>query len=122
MNSPGSPADFFTRQIIRNALTAVGEDMFVALQRTSMSPIIYETLDYAVGITDADGELIAQGNGVITFLGTLDTAVKSVLDRHADIRPGDSFITNDPYEGGGTHLSDVTLVQPVFHGLSLIHI
>ncbi|MDP6686514.1 MAG: hydantoinase B/oxoprolinase family protein [Acidobacteriota bacterium] len=120
MNSPGSPADFFTRQIIRNALTAVGEDMFVALQRTSMSPIIYETLDYAVGITDADGELIAQGNGVITFLGTLDTAVKSVLDRHADIRPGDSFITNDPYEGGGTHLSDVTLVQPVFHGDKLI--
>ena len=37
-----------------------------------------------------------------------------------DIEPGDLFITNDPYEGGGTHLSDVTLVLPVFHEERLV--
>ena len=107
--------DLFTRQIITDALQAIGDEMFVALQRTSMSPIIYETLDFAVGVTDARGEIIAQGNGVITFLGTLDAAVRAVLDRFGDdIAPGDCFITNDPYGGGGTHLSDVTLVHPVY--------
>ena len=63
--------DYFTREIIKNTLTAIGEEIFVAFKRTSMSPIIYETLDCAVGITDAKGEILAQGNGVITFLGTL---------------------------------------------------
>ena len=109
--------DYFTGEIIKNALTAIGEEMFVALKRTSMSPIIYETLDCAVGLTDAKGEILSQGNGVITFLGTLDAAVRAVLRKFdAAVEPGDLFITNDPYEGGGTHLSDVTLVLPVFYG------
>ena len=29
-------------------------------------------------------------------------------------RPGDIFISNDPYTGGGTHLPDINLVSPVF--------
>ena len=109
--------DYFTYEIIKDALSAIGDEMFYALQRTSMSPIIYETLDYSVGVTDARGELIAQGNGVIGFLGTLDAAVREVLRKFGekgDIHEGDVFITNDPYHGGGTHLSDVSLVLPVF--------
>jgi N-methylhydantoinase B len=109
--------DPFTMEIVKNALIALGDEMFYALQRTSKSPIIYETLDYAVGATDARGHLIAQGNGVTGFLGTLDGAVLSVLQKFgADkVRPGDVFVTNDPYEGGGTHLSDVSLVMPIFY-------
>jgi len=33
--------------------------MFITMQKTSMSPIIYEVLDFAVGITDAKGDLIS---------------------------------------------------------------
>jgi N-methylhydantoinase B len=69
-----------------------------------------------VGATDAVGNLLAQGNGVTGFLAMLDTAVQSTL-RHWPldrIHPGDVFITNCPYEGGGTHLSDVVIVCPVF--------
>jgi N-methylhydantoinase B len=95
--------------------------MFYALQRTSKSPIIYETLDYAVGATDAKGNLIAQGNGVTGFLGTLDTAVQGVLDKFGDrLYPGDIVTTNDPYGGGGTHLSDVSLIMPVFYDGGLV--
>jgi N-methylhydantoinase B len=91
--------DPFTMEIVKNALIALGDEMFYALQRTSKSPIIYETLDYAVGATDAQGHLIAQGNGVTGFLGTLDGAVLSVLQKFgADkVRPGDVFVANDPY-------------------------
>jgi N-methylhydantoinase B len=107
--------DFFTYEVIRSALVALGDEMFSALKRAAMSPIIYETLDFAVGATDARGQLICQGNGGTGFLGTLDAAVGFVLARHGGrIEPGDVFMTNDPYEGGGTHLSDVTLVLPVF--------
>jgi N-methylhydantoinase B len=107
--------DFFTDEIIRNTLVALGDEMFSALKRTAMSPIIYETLDFAVGATDPNGQLICQGNGGTGFLGTLDAAVGFVMQKHRGrIAPGDIFMTNDPYEGGGTHLSDITLVLPVF--------
>ncbi|WP_256832396.1 hydantoinase B/oxoprolinase family protein [Pseudomonas sp. Pse1] len=117
-----SNANPFTREIIKNALVAIGEEMFIALKRTSMSPIIYEALDYGIGLTDARGQLISQGNGIPGFIGTLDGAVRSVMEKFAleDILPGDMFITNDPYGGGGTHLSDVSMIMPVFHQERLI--
>ena len=71
--------DPFTLEIVKDALVAIGHEMFDAMIRTSMSPIVYETTDFAVGVTDARGNLIAQGNGVTAFLATLDTAVQSAL-------------------------------------------
>jgi len=115
--------DSFTLEIVKDALVAVGHEMFDAMIRTSMSPIIYETTDFAVGLTDAAGNLIAQGNGVTAFLATLDTAVQSALQHYpntADLMPGDVLIANSPYEGGGTHLSDVIILVPVFEGARLI--
>jgi N-methylhydantoinase B len=109
-------SDPFTQEVIKNSLVATGDEMFVALQRTSMSTIIYEVLDYATGLTDAQGQLITQGNGVTLFLGTLSHAVQYSREKFADkLEPGDIVITNDPYAGGGTHLSDVSLVMPIFH-------
>lgn len=115
--------DIFTIEIIKDTIVALGEEMFNAMLRTSMSPIIYETTDFAVGATDATGNLLAQGNGVTAFLATLDTAVVSLLEHYPDpasIGPGDVFITNSPYEGGGTHLSDVVILVPVFADNELI--
>ena len=93
--------DRFTLEIIKEGLVAVGDEMFVTMQRTSMSTIIYEVLDYATGLTDAKGNLITQGNGVTLFLGTLDFGVRSVLDKFGaeNLKPGDIYITNDPYGG-----------------------
>lgn len=114
--------DPFTLEIIKEGLMAIGDEMFVTMQRTSMSTIIYEVLDYAVGLTDADGRLITQGNGVTLFLGTLDFGVRSVLDKFGvdKIKPGDIYITNDPYSGGGTHLSDVSIIAPIFYNGHLV--
>lgn len=114
--------DVFTREIIKGALAAIGQQMFAAQRRTSLSPVIYETLDFGIGITDAQGRLIAQGMGIPGFVGTLDGAVRDVLGKFgADgIQAGDVFITNDPYGGGGTHLSDVSLLKPVFFAGHLV--
>ncbi|WP_259279258.1 hydantoinase B/oxoprolinase family protein [Pedomonas mirosovicensis] len=45
---------------------------------------------------------------------------RSNTGRSRRSRPGDIFITNSPYEGGGTHLSDVVILLPVFMGDRLI--
>jgi N-methylhydantoinase B len=112
--------DRFTMDVLREGFAAISDEMFVSLQRTSQSPIIYEVLDFAVGISDADGELVSQGNGIAGFLGPLGDAVKETIARRKDLKPGDVIIANDPYAGGGTHLSDVALVRPVFSGAELI--
>jgi len=114
--------DPFTREVIRNGLVAAAEEMFYSLGRTAKSPIIYEVLDYACGITDKDGRLIAQANGVPGFLGTLTYQVQEVLQKFgvAQLSSGDVFIANVPYSGGGTHLSDVSLAQPIFYKKTLV--
>jgi N-methylhydantoinase B len=115
--APRTDIDPFTVEIVKDALVAIGDEMFVALQRTSKSTIIYEVLDFASGLIDASGQLITQGNGVTGFLGTLTFAVRSTLEKFGleGLRPGDVVITNDPYSGGGTHLSDVSLIVPIFY-------
>ena len=113
----------FTLDIIQDALIATGDEMFKTLERTSMSPIIYESLDYAVGITDPKGELLAQGNGVTAFLAALDSVVRATLEKFDDLNPlkeGDIVIANTPYAGGGTHLSDVSIIFPVFYKNELV--
>lgn len=123
MQLKAGTVDPFTIEIVKKSLGAIGDEMFHAQRRTSMSPIIYESLDFGVGLTDGRGRLVTQGNGIPGFIGTLDSAVQAVLDKftgHADIRPGDVFVTNDPYGGGGTHLSDVTLLKPVFHDGAIV--
>jgi N-methylhydantoinase B len=122
-------ADAFTREVIRNKLLAIAGEMGIVLARTSMSPIVYEVLDFACGITDAEARVIAQDNGLCLFTGTFKPQVESVLARHPldAMRPGDVFMTNGPY-GGGTHTADVALVMPIFaegrviaFGISVTH-
>lgn len=114
--------DQVTLDIAKDALMAVGNEVFHAFARTSMSPIIYETLDYASGIADAEGNLLTQGNGACGFIGLLSPLIKELIAMHGteNMRPGDAFIINDPYLGGGSHLSDIGMAMPVFYDDRLI--
>jgi N-methylhydantoinase B len=121
--------DAFTREIVRNKLLALTNEMGVVLARTSMSPIVYEVLDFACGICDATGRVIAQDNGLCLFTGTFRPQVESILEKFpaASMQPGDVYMTNSPY-GGGTHNADVALIQPIFaegrvlaFGISVTH-
>jgi len=109
--------DPITLEIIQNSLQAAADEMFAAMRRTAMSAIIYEVLDMGTGITDRHGEIAGSGAGIPAFVGVLDKTVKQIMakfDQPGDIEPGDIFITNDPYNGGVTHLNDMVLTMPVF--------
>lgn len=112
--------DPFTEEIIKKSLKVAAEEMFYSFGRTAKSPVIYEVLDYAVGLTNAEGQLIAQAHGVPGFTGVLDYAAQKVLDKwRGELHPGDVIVDNVPYESG-THLNDTTLTMPVFHEEELI--
>lgn len=111
-----------TLDIVKDSLIAVSNEVFYAFARTSMSPIIYETLDYASGIADAGGKLLTQGNGACGFIGLIAPMIQEIIDKYGkeNMNPGDVYLINDPYMGGGTHLSDIGMVMPVFYGDTLI--
>jgi len=46
-------------------------------------------------------------------LGSMDRSVETVIRLNPDIRPGDVYMLNAPYNGG-THLPDITVCTPVF--------
>ena len=102
-------------ELLKNALTAIADEMAVTVVRTARSFVIKEALDFSTGLMDARGALIAQGLCLPLHMGSFPPTMRSILrDYGDDIRPGDVFATNDPYLGGGTHLPDVYVFKPVF--------
>jgi N-methylhydantoinase B len=114
--------DAIVSEVIGHHLVAIAEQMKRTIVRTAANPIIYEVLDFSTGVFDARGTLAAQAAGLSIFLGTLDWAVAAAIEKFGvdDLADGDVVLTNDPYAGGGTHLSDVSVVAPVYSGRRLI--
>ncbi|PTW56628.1 5-oxoprolinase (ATP-hydrolysing) [Breoghania corrubedonensis] len=106
-------ADPVMLEIFNNLFMSIAEQMGVRLQNTARSTNIKERLDFSCAVFDHDGELIANAPHTPVHLGSMDRSVKSVMAAHPDMRPGDVFVTNAPYNGG-THLPDITVVTPVF--------
>jgi N-methylhydantoinase B len=101
--------------MIGSHLMAIAEEMGIALVRASYSSNIKERRDCSTALLDADGATVAQAEHMPLHLGSMLGAVPRVTARYgAAIRPGDLYIVNDPFEGGGTHLPDITVLAPVF--------
>ncbi len=116
MNATGhrvSVADTIFLDILKGAFRAMVNEMALLIERTSMSPIIREKQDYAVGLFDTQGrmilaEMLMQGPGMIDC----------ILERYPleTMRPGDVYCFNDPYISRGAigHVPDLTFCVPVY--------
>ena len=115
MKEERSEQTLLTTQIIGNAMLHVAEQMGVTLIRTAYSPNINEREDCSTAIFDYTGNVVAQAPRIPLHLGSMLGLVRETLARHAaELQPGDMFVANDPYGGGGSHLPDITVVAPVF--------
>jgi N-methylhydantoinase B/oxoprolinase/acetone carboxylase alpha subunit len=110
MTSHGS-WDPVTLEVFRNLFYSAAEEMGVTLCRTSFSPNIKERRDYSCAVFAGDGSMVAQGEHMPVHLGSMPLSVEAAIE-HVPMEPGDVVIVNDPF-CGGTHLPDITLVQPV---------
>lgn len=109
-------------EVVARFLLATAEEMGATLMRTAFSPNIKERADCSTAVFDDAGEVVALAQRVPIHLGSMVGAVDEILRRYprADICPGDMFIANDPYNGGGTHLPDITVISPVFIGRRIV--
>lgn len=107
--------DPFTVEVIRNALSAIAEEMSLVVMRSARSPLLREAGDLSSALTDRTGELIAQGRDIPIHMGVMCATVKEFLKRVPPERlaPGDVWFLNLP-EIGGNHLPDVKAVRPIY--------
>src|SRR5438270_6375235 len=107
--------DPITAEIVRSALVAITDEMKTNLMRTAYNMIIYEALDFTVGLFDAEGNTMSIGLGLPMFIRGLSDAVKAKLAHFGreGIEPGDVLLTNDSYIMG-SHLYHIILTLPLF--------
>ncbi len=121
MSDKAAKADPITVEIVRNGVLSVTEEMKTNLMRTAYNMIIYEALDFTVGLFTATGETVSIGLGLPMFIRGMSETVKAKLAKIGaeNMQPGDILITNDSYTTG-SHLNHVTLSLPIFHEGKLI--
>ena len=124
MNTSSAKAqavDPVTVEIIRNGLLAVTEEMKTNLTRTAYNLIIYEALDFTVGLFTTNGDTVSIGLGLPMFIRGMSETVKAKIKHYglSGIKPGDILVTNDAYTTG-SHLNHFTFTMPVFHKGELV--
>jgi len=108
--------DPITVEVIGSALSSIVEEMGETLVRAAYSTNVKERRDSSTCLFDAGGRTLCQAMHIPMHLGSLIGIVEHVVSRHSveTIREGDVFIGNDAYTGGGTHLPDIVMIEPVF--------
>lgn len=110
----GTEVDPVMLEIFNNLFMSVAEQMGLVLENTAESVNIKERLDFSCAIFDPDGALIANAPHIPSHLGSMGESITTVVkERRGNIKPGDAYILNAPYNGG-THLPDVTIIKPIF--------
>src|SRR5438445_333709 len=102
-------------ELFKNAIFSIADEMALTVFRTTYSGVLKDNMDYSTGFADAEGKLVAQGLTLPGHVGSVPTAMASIMRHYRDdIRPGDVFIMNDPFDGG-MHLPDIFVFKPLFH-------
>lgn len=114
--------DPITVEVLSNAFMSIAEEMGGILVRTAYSTNIKERKDCSCALFNADGETIAQAEHIPVHLGSMLGIVSEIKKKYplGTIKEGDMFVANDPYNGGGTHLPDITLAAPIFNNGEIV--
>ena len=112
--------DPVTLQIVGNALASIADEMATTIFRTAHSSVVRDGMDFSASVCDAQGRTVSQAVTVPFHLGSVPTAMETLLERYRGrMSPGDVFLMNDPFDGG-IHLQDLFVFKPVFAGAELI--
>jgi N-methylhydantoinase B len=109
-------------QVMWNRLIAVVEEQAQTMIRTAFSTTVREAGDLSAGVFDLRGRMMAQAvTGTPGHVNSMAESVGHFLAKFpaATMKPGDHYITNDPWLGTG-HLHDLTVVTPAFRNGALV--
>ena len=111
MSKTIDPIEF---ELFKNAIFTIADEMAVTICRTTYSGVLRDNMDFSTALADADGKMVAQGLTLPGHLGSIPTALATVVNRFGgEMQPGDLYIMNDPFDGG-MHLPDIFIFQPLY--------
>lgn len=118
----GSSADPVMLEVFNNLFMSIAEQMGATLANTAYSVNIKERLDFSCALFGPGGDLVANAPHVPVHLGSMSESIRTVIRLNPDMKEGDVYVLNAPFNGG-THLPDVTVVTPVFdHGTPIFYV
>ncbi|MEK7327945.1 MAG: hydantoinase B/oxoprolinase family protein [Chloroflexota bacterium] len=109
--------DPITLEILWRRLLSIVDEADAAVARTAFSSLLRDAHDYTCMFTDRRGRELAQGSFATPGQsGAMAIGIKRLVQSlPADsFKPGDAFITNDPWALAG-HLNDVCVLSPIFY-------
>ncbi len=109
----GTHVDPIMLEVFNNLFMSIAEQMGATLANTAYSVNIKERLDFSCALFDPTGGLVANAPHVPVHLGSMSESIRTVIRLNPDMKQGDVFVLNAPFNGG-THLPDVTVITPVF--------
>ncbi|WP_454798057.1 hydantoinase B/oxoprolinase family protein [Novosphingobium lindaniclasticum] len=115
--SAGTALTELRMQVIWTRLISIVEEQAQTLMRTAFSTTVRDAGDLSAALFDLEGRLVAEAvTGTPGHVNSMAEGVRHFLAKFpvATMKPGDHFITNDPWLTAG-HLHDVTVVSPAFH-------
>src|SRR5579862_4156509 len=104
-------------EVLWNRMVGVVNEQAAALMRTSFTSVVREAGDISAGVFDRRGRMVAQAvTGTPGHVNSMANGVRHFLKKFPidGMKPGDHYITNDPWLTSG-HLHDITVVSPTFH-------
>lgn len=109
--------DPVTIAVVRSYMQSAAKQMRSVLVRASCSPVIYEIIDFSLGLYNARAELLAEGPGLPHFMGTLRFAIQNAMNHvgEANVVDGDVLLSTYPY-WTGSHSQDAVVIKPIFIG------
>ena len=115
--------DAVTIQILRNKVASLMEEMHYHFYRSGYSTIIRESRDFSCVILDREGRLIVAPPMFFhapVYPHLVERIRKAYGGGKPEIKDGDVFVSNHPYEGGLPHVSDMAFAAPVFAGGEIV--
>lgn len=108
--------DTVTVEVVRNLLMSIAEETYGIIVRSAYSTNMKERRDVCTAVIDPDGSSVAQMESLAALLGSMLNVVPNIYAKFGreNVKPGDMFIANDPYHGGGNHLPDICIAAPAF--------
>lgn len=112
--------DPITLEVIRFGVVSIANQIDANITRTAFSPYVYEYKDFAVGLVDVDGQLVAQSTGGMPpfVADSVGTAVRDGLKIYGRERlyDGDVVVCNHAAVQG-QHLNNTVMYTPIYGGV-----
>lgn len=114
--------DGISLEILRSGLVATCEEILAVLIRSGHSVSLRERQDCSAAIYSDDGSMVVQAEHIPVHMGVMTRVMQVILKEFPidQMRPGDCFLTNDPYLGYSNHLPDFMVSGPLYMGTDLV--